>query len=180
MTDQTTERSADHAQLVELFDELCAAWGSGDARRYAALFTPSSTYVSFDGTIAFGREAMAANHDTLFRGVVAGSTLVGKVESIAFLDETVAVMHATGSVLMPWRNRLPRRRLSRQTIVAVRTEEAWRISALHNGRVRPVTLPQPDALPSRVSHMLARTAQVFGVGWRAHASDGLASTGVTR
>lgn len=138
----------DDAALVQLFDNLCSAGGSGDARRYAELFTPSSTYVSFDGTIAHGRDAMAANHDILFRGVLAGSTLVGTVESIGYLGADVAVMHATGSVLMPWRTRLPRRRLSRQTIVAVRTDEGWRIAALHNGRVssRETSRPRLNAV----------------------------------
>lgn len=173
MTRPTTRRTADDAALADLFDELCAAWGSGDARRYAALFTRGSTYVSFDGTLALGRDAMAANHDTLFRGVLAGSTLVGEVESTAYLGDDVAIVHATGSVLMPWRDRLPRRRLSRQTIVAVRNDEGWRIAALHNGRVRPVALPDPHALPSRASHALARTATALGVGWRARSTTAI-------
>jgi hypothetical protein len=49
------------------------------------------------------------SHDSLFRGVLTGSALVGEVESIRFISPDVAVVHAFGSVLMPWRSELPRR-----------------------------------------------------------------------
>jgi hypothetical protein len=60
---------------------------------------------------------MVDNHDQLFKGVPTGSALVGHVESIRYLRPDVAVLHATGSVRMPWRFELPKRRLTRQTIV---------------------------------------------------------------
>ena len=97
-----TDRVAD-AELVHLFERMCAAWSSGDADGYGACFTEDSDYVSYDGTHARGRRDMVANHDRLFRGVLTGSALVGEVESVRHLREDVAVMHATGSVQMPWR-----------------------------------------------------------------------------
>ena len=158
-----TDRVTD-AELVHLFERMCAAWTAGDAEGYGACFTEDSDYVSYDGTHARGRREMVANHDRLFRGVLTGSALVGEVESVRHLRDDVAVMHATGSVQRPWRARLPKRRLSRQTIVAVRTDDGWRIAALHNGRVRPVALPAPDSLPSRASHAMARAARALHIG----------------
>ena len=158
-----TDRVTD-AELVHLFERMCAAWTAGDAEGYGACFTEDSDYVSYDGTHARGRRDMVANHDRLFRGVLAGSALVGEVESVRHLRDDVAVMHATGSVQMPWRASLPKRRLSRQTIVAVRTDDGWRIAALHNGRVRPVTVPAPDSLPSRASHAMTRAARALHIG----------------
>jgi uncharacterized protein (TIGR02246 family) len=158
-----TDRVAD-AELVHLFERMCAAWAAGDADEYGACFTEDSDYVSYDGTHARGRRDMVANHDRLFRGVLAGSALVGEVESVRHLREDVAVMHATGSVQMPWRASLPKRRLSRQTIVAVRTDDGWRVAALHNGRVRPVTIPAPDSLPSRASRAMTRAARALHIG----------------
>lgn len=67
---------------------------------------------------------------------------------------------------MPWRSTLPKRRLSRQTIVVVRTEAGWKIGAIHNGRVRPVTVPAPDAFPSKMSQLMARIAHRLGLGRR--------------
>jgi hypothetical protein len=93
-------------------------------------------------------------------------------------------VYGTASVLMPWRSTLPKRRLSRQTIVVVNTGDTpdasaddstddsalatthngWRITAIHNGRVRPVTVPAPDSMPSRMSRWMGRTARRLGLG----------------
>jgi uncharacterized protein (TIGR02246 family) len=116
-------------------------------------------YVSYDGTRTVGRAAMHHHFDKLFRGVLAGSRLVGDIESIRFVNTDVAVVHGTASVLMPWRSTLPRRRLSRQTMIAVRTEQGWMFSAAHNGRVRPIPVPAPESMPSRMSHAMAGTAR---------------------
>ncbi|MEU5940470.1 SgcJ/EcaC family oxidoreductase [Micromonospora sp. NPDC047548] len=154
----------DRAEIQQLFDRLLAAWTANDATAYGACFTPDSDYVSYDGTRATGRTPMQAAHDQLFRGVLAGSALVGEVESIRLVTADVAVVHGTGSVLMPWRSRLPRRRLSRQTLVAVRTGEGWRFTALHNGRVRPIRIPAPDSAPARLSRAMGRCARRLRLG----------------
>jgi hypothetical protein len=107
---------------------------------------------------------MVESHDKLFRGVLFGSALVGQVESIRHLADGVAVMHATGSVLVAWRKRLPKRRLTRNTIVAVRGPEGWRCAAIHNGRVRPVGVPGPDSFPARTARALVRASRALHLG----------------
>lgn len=156
--------TTDDRQIQELFGRLTQAWTDNDAAAYGACFTEDSDYVSYDGTRATGRLTMQSAHDQLFRGVLAGSALVGDIESIRHVAPGVAIVHGTASVLMPWRSKLPRRRLSRQTLVAVRTDRGWRFTALHNGRVRPVRIPSPDSLPSRVTHAMAHAARRLGVG----------------
>ncbi|NEW26345.1 SgcJ/EcaC family oxidoreductase [Nocardia cyriacigeorgica] len=163
MTDSLT-RTADDTAILALFGDFKQAWTDNDAAAFGALFTEDSDYVSYDGTRASGRAEHQRNHDKLFRGVLAGSALVGEVESIRYVTEDVAILHGTGSVLMPWRSRLPRRRLSRQTVVLVRTPVGWRITAIHNGRVRPVTVPEPDAFPSRMAQLMGRWARRLGIG----------------
>lgn len=154
----------DDAQITQLFDAMLAAWTRGDSAAYGACFTEDSDYVSYDGTRAAGRRPMVDAHDKLFRGVLRGSALVGQVESIRHLRDGVAVVHATGSVLMPWRSSLPKRRLSRQTLVAVRGADGWRFAALHNGRVRPVGIPEPESFPARASRAMSRVARALGIG----------------
>ncbi|MEY7974104.1 SgcJ/EcaC family oxidoreductase [Saccharomonospora xinjiangensis] len=152
------------AEVRSLFDRMCEAWTSGDADAYGELFTEDSDYVSFDGTRATGRAPMVESHDRLFRGVLAGTALVGKVESVRFLSDDVALVHGTGSVLVAWRSTLPKRRLTRNTIVCVRTPVGWRIAAIHNGRVRPLTIPSPDSVPARMARTLVRLARALGLG----------------
>ncbi|MGH3332859.1 MAG: SgcJ/EcaC family oxidoreductase [Nocardioidaceae bacterium] len=160
-----TDRGTD-VELHALFERMCTTWTAGDAQGYGACFTEDSDYVSYDGALARGLIPMVESHDRLFRGVLKESALVGDLESIRYLRPDVAILHATGSVLMPWRSTLPKRRLSRQTMVAVDTSDGWRIAALHNGRVRPVTIPDPDSLPSRASRTMTRVSRLLRIGGR--------------
>ena len=155
--------TTDDRQIQDLFGRLLQAWTDNDAAAYGVCFTEDSDYVSYDGTRAIGRADMQNAHDRLFRGVLAGSALVGEIESIRHLAPGVAIVHGTASVLMPWRSKLPKRRLSRQTLVAVRTDRGWLFTALHNGRVRPVQIPAPDSMPSRMTQVMGRAARRLGV-----------------
>lgn len=156
----------DENQIRKLYARLLQAWTDNDANAYGACFTEDSDYVSYDGTRAIGRAVMVENHDRLFQGVLKGSALVGDIESIRFLTPDVAIVHGTASVLMPWRSKLPKRRLSRQTLVALWADGQWKFAALHNGRVGPISLPAPDSLPSRLSHVMASAARAAGMGHR--------------
>ncbi|MFI7637371.1 SgcJ/EcaC family oxidoreductase [Nonomuraea sp. NPDC049400] len=162
----TITLTTDDTEIKNLFQAFMQAWTDNDAHAFGALFTDDSDYVSYDGTIARGRRQHQHNHDLLFRGVLAGSALVGDLESIRYVTPDVAIVYGTASVLMPWRSKLPKRRLSRQTIVLVRTSTGWKISAIHNGRVRPIGVPAPDAFPSRMSQLMSRIARRLGLGRR--------------
>ena len=154
----------DDRDIHDLYTRLMQAWTDNDAVAYGKCFTADSDYVSYDGTRATGRQVMQDAHDKLFRGVLAGSSLVGELESIRHIAPGVAVAHGTASVLMPWRSKLPQRRLSRQTLVVLRTDDGWRFTALQNGRVRPVRIPAPDSMPSRLAQTLGRLAGRLGIG----------------
>lgn len=152
------------AEIRELFAEYRRTWTEADSAGFGRLFTEDADYVSYDGSWAAGVTRLQDNHDKLFRGVIAGSAMVGEIESLRFITDSVAVLVGNGSVLMPWRSTLPKRRLSRQVIVCVRTPEGWRIAAIQNGRQRPVTIPEPDSMPARMSQAMTRLAQRFGIG----------------
>ncbi|HJV14127.1 MAG TPA: SgcJ/EcaC family oxidoreductase [Propionibacteriaceae bacterium] len=175
-TTDTGVARTDDEQLRALFQRICQAWTDGDASAYGACFTADCDYVSFDGTRARGRESVIDSHNKLFRGVLSGSALVGEVESIRYLTHDVALLHGNGSVLVAWRTKLPKRRLTRNTLVAVRSAEGWRFTAIHNVRVRPVPIPEPDSLPSRLARGLVAATAAAGLGWarkgvRAAATD---------
>ncbi len=72
-----------------------------------------------------------------------GSRLTGDVESVRFITPNVAVVHLTGSVVEGWRQTMRRRRLSRQTMVVVRRDGRWQVTAFHNTRVRPLPTSGP-------------------------------------
>ncbi len=35
---------------------------------------------------------------------------------------------------------------------------------MHNGRVRPVSVPEPDAFPSKMAQLMGRRARRLGIG----------------
>ena len=128
----------DVAQLQGLMDELVARWNANDAERYSQLFSEDAVYVAFDGTRQEGRRGIAEMHGLLFAGVLKGSRLVGqRIEDIRPVGRDGAVLRASGTVVLRWQRRPPKRRLSRQTLVAERTGDGWRFVAFHNSRVRP-------------------------------------------
>lgn len=133
----------DEATIRALVHEIYDAWARNDARAYASYFEDDSDYVPFDGTRLHGREANEESHRQLFATVLAGTRLEGEVESVRFITPDVAVVHATGSVVWPWHRGVPKRRLSRQTMVFVRRGGTWRATAFHNTRVRPVPPLKP-------------------------------------
>jgi uncharacterized protein (TIGR02246 family) len=161
--------TAANQEIRRLYDRFMDAWTRGDAVAFGDTLTLDVDYVPFDGTRSIGRTEVVENHDRLFRGVLTGSALVGEVESIRYVNPDVALVHTLGSVLMPWRSKLPKKRLSRQTIVAVRTDNEWRFTAFQNARVRPQKIPSPTSFPSRASRMLGRLARLTGLARRRRA-----------
>jgi uncharacterized protein (TIGR02246 family) len=118
----------DEREIRALVDRMFDSWGRSDAAAYHADFTDDADYVSFDGSRR-GTADSIRSHENLFRTVLYGSRLTGQVESVRFLTPDVAVVHLTGSVVEGWRQRMRRRRLSRQTMVAVRRDGRWQVTA---------------------------------------------------
>jgi len=158
------DRTADETEIRALFTRLLRAWTDGDAVAYGACFTDDCGYVSFDGALATGRDAVVASHDALFRGVLHGSALVGEPEEVRFVADDAAVVQATGAVQVAWRSRLPRRRATRNTVVAVRTAEGWLFAQMQNTRIRPQAVPAPDAAVSRLARGIVALTARAGLG----------------
>ena len=126
---------------------MVRAWNAGDGDAYAALFTKDCDYIAFDGTHLKGRQANASHHQDLFATVLKGSRMVFEGDpNVRFLAADVALMHAMGSVLMPWQSEVTAKRRSNQTYVVVRVGGRWLVTAFHNTRYRPMRLPSGPAL----------------------------------
>jgi uncharacterized protein (TIGR02246 family) len=153
----------DRAEIASLARRMTAAWNRGDGEVYAALFTDDSDYIAFDGTHLRGRTANARHHQALYDTVLRGSRLVFEGDpGIRFLAPDVAVMHAMGSVLLPWQDAVTARRRSNQTYVVVQRPEGWRIAAFHNTRYRPTALPAGFGLKAILLVMRLRAALAGG------------------
>jgi uncharacterized protein (TIGR02246 family) len=147
------------AAIVELTRHMSESWDRGDAGAYGDLFSDESDYVAFDGTTLSGRPANVAHHRFLFDTILKGTRLVFEgMPTIRFLSADVAIMHAMGSVLMPWQSHVTPKRRSIQTYVVQRSSQGhWRIEAFHNSRNRPIRMPGGFALKMIVAAMKLRT-----------------------
>jgi uncharacterized protein (TIGR02246 family) len=151
--------AADLAAIRGLTRRLADAWNRNDADAYAKLFADDCDYVAFDGSHLKGRAANAESHRALFKTVLKGSRAVYEPDiAVRFLAPDVAVMHAYGSVLLPWQRSVVTSRRSLQTYVVKRDADGWCVHAFHNTRVRPVALPRGLALCLIVGFMRLRAA----------------------
>ena len=133
--DQTAADSSGEAAVRTLLQTMNNAWGDVDA--FAACFTEDADYVVFDGSRLKGRQAIAATHRPLFERFLKGSRLVGEPPSVRLLTPEVALIHSKGAILRAGQQRPARRRVSVQTLVAVKQPDGWRFRAFQNTRYRP-------------------------------------------
>jgi uncharacterized protein (TIGR02246 family) len=98
--------------------------------------------VGFDGTHIKGRQEIASFHQHLFDMFLKGSRLVGKVRNVRFLASDVAVMHAVGGTVMAGKIDLDPERNSVQTLVAVKRDGKWNLTAFQNTRATYVGRPE--------------------------------------
>jgi uncharacterized protein (TIGR02246 family) len=129
------ETRTDEMAIRELFQQLLDDWGRGDAQSYGSRFTEDADYVAFDGSHTKGRQAIVDGHQPLFDRWLKGTRLVGRIESIRFLGDDVALVHATGSTIFPGEEKPRRSRDSIQTLVAKKDDGVWHFTAFHNTRI---------------------------------------------
>jgi len=130
---------ADEAAVRGLYRELMDGWNRGSGDAFAAAFTEDGDLVAFDGTHFEGREEIAPFHQELFDKWLKGTRLVGRVKSVRFLSPDLALMHAVGGTVMRGKSEPAPERDSIQTLVAIRQGGEWRLAALDNIRVRPMS-----------------------------------------
>jgi len=130
---------ADESALRTLVNRMCEAWSRGDAVAYADCFSTDSDYVTYNGMHLRGRRENADLHGALFRGVLKGTRLLARIESLTFLSQDIALIHTVGAGAKRGRMDSGLRK-SIQTLVVVKTEGHWRIRSFQNTRIRPFSV----------------------------------------
>lgn len=131
-------KSADEAEIRDLFRRLLDDWGRGDGEAYGSRFAEDADYVAFDGSHTKGRAEISSSHQQLFDRFLKGTRLTGRILSVKFSSPDVALVHATGGTVMRGKTKPSPERDSILTFVAVRRGGGWRFAAFHNTRVRPI------------------------------------------
>ena len=126
----------DIATLRELFKNLLDSWTRGDGDGYGDHFSEDADYIAFDGSHTKGRKAIAESHPQLFDTWLKGTRLIGEITNIRLLSDNVALLHTTGSTIMPKQTAAQARRPSIQTLIATKPNGEWHFTAFHNTRIK--------------------------------------------
>ena len=132
----------DEAAIRTLYQQMMDGWNKGSGHTFAATYTDDSDFIGFDGTYMKGRQQIASFHQMLFDKFLKGSRLIGKIRSIRFIAENVAVMIAVGGTVMAGQSDIEPERNSIHTIVAVKRDSNWCFAAFQNSRVQYIGRPE--------------------------------------
>ena len=92
----------------------------------------------------------------LFDKFIKGSRLVGRIRSIRFVTDDVAVMVAVGGTVMAGQSDIEPDRNSIHTLVAVKHGNKWRFTAFQNTRAQFIGRPEESqALTEELRHELS-------------------------
>jgi uncharacterized protein (TIGR02246 family) len=97
-------------------------------------------YITFNGMHLKGREEYIRAHEELMNNFMfRGAKLEGQIEQVRFLNETTAIVIATGAIRFRWQKQAPQSRQSINTTVWVKnTAGEWLLTAFHNCRVKKI------------------------------------------
>jgi uncharacterized protein (TIGR02246 family) len=122
----------------QLLGELAWAWNAGDARAWAARYSPDGTFTNTNGTLDLGRDDVARTAEEAFQGVLAGTKLSLAVRKLRLIRPDVAVVDLDARVSgmpvpPPDDSNAPggEVRIS-QMLVLVQEDDRWWITAQHN------------------------------------------------
>ena len=121
----------------QLLGELTGAWNAGDARAWAARYSPDGTFTNTNGTLDLGRDAVVRTAEEAFQGVLAGTKLSLAVRKLRLIRPDVAVVdldaRVSGMRVPPEDSDGPggEVRIS-QMLVLVEEDDRWWITAQHN------------------------------------------------
>ncbi|MBD2700536.1 SgcJ/EcaC family oxidoreductase [Spirosoma sp. BT702] len=132
-------KTNEEAIIQQVFDKLAVAWNAGDAEAFGQCLTDDCDYVTFAGQHIKGQQENVKIHNELFHSwALRGSTMHtgSSAPTIAFLSDTVALMHSTGTIKLRFQKKPPLDRLSIQTTVLIKENGTWKIRAFHNCRIQ--------------------------------------------
>ena len=129
------------AGVNSLFEEMCNAWRSGDAARFAAVFAADARFVAFDGTTLIGPKAIARFHTTPFETYLAGSELIFEVSTFRTLGNGMAIVSSQGRIVKDGDAQGDLTGNSAQTFLLKECDGVLRIEVFQNTRIRPIDGP---------------------------------------
>lgn len=125
-----TPQYADEAAIRALYHRMLGAWG--DARAYAACFTPDADYIYGAGGVQHGWQEIIDGHNVAFSAWARQSRLEGRIERLRFLSGDVAVLLGYGHVVYLDQRSSDQNKRTVYTLVAQCFEGRWLFVSYQN------------------------------------------------
>ena len=132
-TAQTTT-SADESAIRAFLHQMIDAWNRSSGEGFAAPFSKTADFLTFEGTHLKGRKEIAAFHQQAFDTVIKGTCLEGEVDFVRFVNSQLALMLIVIRVILPGQTETSPSRDSLPLYVVTKGDEGWQIEGLLNTR----------------------------------------------
>ena len=130
-TDTHTRTDEATTAVRDLLGRLYAAWGTGDADAFAALYREDATVV-MPGVFHRGREQVREYMAAAFAGPLRGSRGLDEPADIRLVGPDTVIAVSTAGILLAGEQQLPAERERLATWVLQRTDGRWLIAAYSN------------------------------------------------
>jgi uncharacterized protein (TIGR02246 family) len=143
-TAQSFGSADDSTSIRAIVADLDSAWAHADADRWASHYSQDADFVNILGMYMADTKAMHARHHEIFTGVFKGSTHVGTLRRLRFLDASVAIadvdVEVTGFKALPPGvvPTAPGVLRTRMKHILTKFGDEWRIVATQNTAVAPM------------------------------------------
>jgi len=133
-------REWDIKAIREANESIYKAFETLDFKAAAYYLTDDCDYITFNGMHIKGREEYIRSHAELMNNFVfRGAKLEAHIDQLRFLNDTTAIVIATGAIRFRWQREAPKNRQSINTSVWIKTSEGeWRLTSFHNCRIRKI------------------------------------------
>ncbi len=118
---------------------VMAGWKAGDGDAMAKPFAKRARFVTFDGRLLVGPEAIAATHQQAFDTHLKGTVLRLKIDEVRSLGDGVWAVFTTGGIGKADGSAVELVGDSMQTFVCIEEGDGVVVEAFQNTRERPIT-----------------------------------------
>jgi uncharacterized protein (TIGR02246 family) len=121
----------DLANVESLYRELLTRWNERDAPGYGALFTSDGSVVGYDGSSVDSPDSITEHLQSIFSDH-RPATYVAKVRETRELGRGVALLRGVAGMVPPGGSDITPDRNAVHVLIAVDTEQGWRIAHFQN------------------------------------------------
>lgn len=118
-------------QVTALYQQLLDAWNHKSARGMADLFSGDGEQIGFDGSQSIGQAEIFSHLAPIFEHHET-PRFVTKVKGVRFLSQKIAILRAIAGMVPTGQTDINPNVNTHHTLVAVWTEEDWKIALFQN------------------------------------------------